>query len=47
MSLPFFNTFKAVEVVESFDRFESIILAIWVVADFIVITFLQRFCLAL
>lgn len=42
MSLPFFNTFKAVEAVESFDRFESIILAIWVVADFIVITFFAK-----
>jgi len=39
MSLPFFNAVKLITVIESFDRFESILLAIWVAADFILITF--------
>ncbi|NLL39205.1 MAG: hypothetical protein GX254_06440 [Clostridiales bacterium] len=43
MPLPFFNTFRAIEAIESFDRFEAIVVAIWVVADFIIITFCQGF----
>jgi len=38
MPLPFFSAVKLISVVESLDRFESIILAIWVAADFILIT---------
>ena len=41
-ALPF-NTFRAIEAIESFDRFEAIVVAIWVVADFIIITFCQGF----
>lgn len=38
MSLPFFNAVKLITFIETFDRFESIVLAIWVAADFILIT---------
>ncbi len=38
MSLPFFNATKLITVMETLDRLESVLLAIWVVADFIVIT---------
>ncbi|PKM72174.1 MAG: hypothetical protein CVU91_10620 [Firmicutes bacterium HGW-Firmicutes-16] len=40
MSFSFFNAIKVITFMESFDRFESIMLAIWVAADFIVITLL-------
>lgn len=39
MSLPFFNSIKLITFIETFDRFESIVLAIWVAADFILISF--------
>lgn len=39
MSLPFFNSVKLITFIETFDRFESIVLAIWVAADFILISF--------
>ena len=40
MSFPFFNAVKVISFMESFDRFESIVLAVWVSADFIIITLL-------
>ena len=39
MPLPFFSAVKLISVVESFDRFESVILTIWTAADVILITF--------
>ncbi len=39
MSLPFFNAIKVITFIETFDRFESVVLAIWVAADFILISF--------
>jgi len=38
MALPFFNAVKLITFIETFDRFESIVLAIWVVADFVLIS---------
>lgn len=37
MPLPFFNVTKLISVLEMFNRFESILLAIWVAADYILI----------
>lgn len=42
MPLPFFNAVRMIELIESFDRFESILLSIWVVADFIIIIFFAK-----
>lgn len=38
MPFPFFNAVKLITFMESFDRFESLILALWVAADFVIIT---------
>jgi spore germination protein (amino acid permease) len=37
MPMPFFSAMKLVNVLQSFDRLETAVLAIWVVADFILI----------
>lgn len=39
MSLPFFNSVKLITFIETFDRFESVVLSVWVAADFILISF--------
>lgn len=39
MPLPFFNSVKLITFIETFDRFESILLAVWVAADFVIISF--------
>jgi spore germination protein KB len=39
MALPFFNAVKLITFIETFDRFESIVLAMWVAADFVLISF--------
>ena len=38
MPLPFFNVTKLISFMESFDRFEAVLLSAWVISDFIVIT---------
>ena len=38
MPLPFFSATKMIVFAESLDRLESILLSIWVVSDFIIIT---------
>ncbi len=40
MSFPFFNAVKIITFMESFDRFESVMLAVWVAADFVIVTLL-------
>jgi hypothetical protein len=37
MSLPFFSATKLINILQSFDRLEAILLSAWVVSDFIVI----------
>ena len=39
MPIPFFSAVKLISFIESFERFEAVMLAIWVAADFILITF--------
>jgi spore germination protein (amino acid permease) len=38
MPIPFFSAIKAITVMETLNRFESVLLSMWVVSDFIVIT---------
>jgi len=38
MPLPFFNATKLINFMQSFDRFEAVLLSAWVISDFIVIT---------
>jgi spore germination protein KB len=38
MPIPFFNAIKAISVMEALNRIESILLSVWVVSDFGVIT---------
>ena len=37
MPLPFFKVSKLINIMQSFDRFEAVLLSVWVVADFILI----------
>lgn len=39
MSYAFFAAVKLITIIESYDRFEPIVLTVWVFADFIIITF--------
>jgi len=39
MPLPFFSAVKLITFIEAFDRFESLLLAIWVASDFVLICF--------
>ncbi len=38
MPIPFFSAIKTISLMETFDRMESILLSVWIVSDFIVIT---------
>lgn len=38
MEIPFFNATKLITVMETLDRLESVLLSVWVISDFIVIT---------
>jgi hypothetical protein len=38
MPVPFFSAIKAITLMETFDRMESVLLSVWIVSDFIVIT---------
>lgn len=42
MSLPFFNATKLISIISPLDRFEPLLLASWIVSDFIVIVFFAR-----
>ena len=37
MPLPFFNATKVINVMQSFDRLEPVLLSVWIVSDFIII----------
>ena len=37
MPLPFFNSTKLINIMPAFDRFEAVLLSIWVISDFILI----------
>ena len=37
MPLPFFNSTKLISIMPAFDRFEAVLLSVWVISDFILI----------
>ncbi|MDR3278331.1 MAG: GerAB/ArcD/ProY family transporter, partial [Oscillospiraceae bacterium] len=38
MAMPFFSATKLINVMQSFDKLEAVLLSVWVVSDFIIIT---------
>ena len=38
-SLPFFLSVKMISFIETLDRFESVLMAVWIICDFLIITF--------
>lgn len=47
MPIPFFSAVKVVSIMETLDRLESVLLSIWVISDFIVVSLFALFIISI